>query len=62
LKKEQKTVLLKDKTNILNVVDTAIYNDLIDTDIKPFENKQQTEVKRWEKSKEDERLEAIRIR
>jgi hypothetical protein len=36
LRKEQKTVLLKDKTNILNVVDTA-YSDLIDTDIKPFE-------------------------
>jgi hypothetical protein len=60
VEKEQKTVLLKIKTNILNVVDTA-YNDLIDTDIKPFENKQQAEVKRWEKIKEDERLEAIRL-
>ncbi|MDR2223595.1 MAG: hypothetical protein LBE34_12825 [Flavobacteriaceae bacterium] len=59
LEKEQKLVVKKVKENITIPI-TNLYNEFIDI-TKPHEEKQQTEVKRWEDIKEQERLEKVRI-
>ncbi len=60
LEKEKKMVVGKIKENILNAVSNE-YDNLISIDVKPFEDKYQAEVDRWETIKENERLEKIRI-
>lgn len=59
LEKEQKLVIKKVKENITIPI-TNLYNEFIDI-TKPHEEKQQTEVKRWEDIKEQERQEKLRI-
>lgn len=59
LQKEQKNVDKKIKDFILNPVKEA-YNSLIET-VTPIEDKQQSEVTRWEDIKEEERKEKERI-
>ena len=59
LQKEQKTVEKKIKDFILSPVKEA-YNGLIET-VTPIEDKQQTEVSRWEDIKEKQRQEKLRI-